>query len=104
MNTIKNIDYRLTPHETIIVICYQNQHDEDVVLMPKYNDVYEFASQNAYLEWIQSDIVEGEFLHKYHSVTFDELLEDENLSVSLFKDYINAGKNKKTCKCSKPCE
>ncbi len=104
MNTIKNIDYRLTPHETIIVICYQNEEDKDIVLMPTYNDVYEFASINNYLEWIQSDIVEGEFTHKYYSVTFDELLEDENLSLSMFRDYINAGKQSKACKCSKPCK
>ena len=102
MKTIKNVEFRLTPHETIIVICYQNEDDRDIVLMPSYNDVYEYASRNGFLEWIESDIVEGEFTHKYHTITFDELLNDENLSVSMFKDYINAGKS--ACKCSKPCK
>lgn len=83
-----NLNFRLTPNEQRIVISYEDKLDNTVVLMPNYNAVYQYAEMNGYLSWIENDLKDGEFVSTYHSITFQELLDDDTLSEEMFLDYI----------------
>ena len=97
MNKINNINFRLTPYEHKIIISYKNQYNKTIVLTPNYNDVYEYDKMNSWLEWIEDDIREGELIQSYRSITFQQLLQDEDLADQLFHDYINKVCKENTC-------
>lgn len=97
MNKIKNINFRLTPYEHKIIISYENQYNKTIVLTPNYNDVYEYAKMNNWLEWIEDDIKDGDFIQSYRSITFQQLLQEEDLADQLFHDYINKVCKENTC-------
>ena len=97
MNKINNINFRLTPYEHKIIISYENQYNKTIVLTPNYNDVYEYAKINSYLEWIEDDIKDGDFIQSYRSITFQQLLQDQDLADQLFHDYINKVCKENTC-------
>jgi len=89
MANFKNVNFKVTPSESRIIICYQTEYDTTIVLTPNYNSVYEFADMNGHLSWIENDLKNGEFVSTYHSITFQELLDDDEMSDRLFSDYIN---------------
>jgi len=86
---MNNLNFRLTPNEQRIIISYENEDDNTVILSPNYNAVYDYAKINGWMEWIENNLINGEFTSTYHSITFQQLLEDDTLAEEFFKEYIN---------------
>jgi len=84
-----NLNFRLTPNEQRIIISYEDDRDNTIVLNPNYNVMYDYAKMNGYLEWVENSLISGEFISTYHSITFQQLLEDDTLAEEFFTDYIN---------------
>ena len=86
---MNNLNFRLTPNEQRIIISYENEDDNTIILTPNYNTVYDYAKMNGWLEWIENSLINSEFVSTYHSITFQQLLDDEVLAEEFFIDYIN---------------
>lgn len=94
MKKVNNINWRLTPNESRIIISYDNEFGKHIVLTPNYNSVYEYAAMNNHLDWYEDRLVDGEVVTKYFSITFQQLLYDDLLSKRLFKDYLKKEQKK----------